>query len=411
MFYVSENLNLYYMRKTTYLKTLARNINCMQKLNIKEQRQTPAGAFFRRAAVITILAAGFQHTPPLISVAHAETSRNPLEATELMHRFLASIDFGNKDALDVIKSIHTYFRADGPAGIKRDKTRNTKKDAEPRTTVETEKSGGDCSELSYHMLAALSLALDGRVNVKLGAFEIHIKGDPQDIWHVVPFAVTKDKTELAIRDKRLADNALRILGLDKDWYVVFVDPQAKQIGVLEPKIDAIVPTNMEGAKAMYFREHAMASAAKGNIDEALVAFKQAGELNPHDYVSLENVRVILTKQGKTEDAHEFIERIAKRAGDDPNIKQILVIAKMNMALKLGGETKYNEAVKYIEQALELDPKNRTTKETASELYNNYGIQLSNEGKIEEAKRAFERAVALNPKNKIAKKNLGIISKR
>ena len=386
----------------------------MQGLNINEHGRSPVSKldstrFLRKVVVIAALATSFQCMRPLVSVAHAETIRTPMEATETMRRFLASVDFGKKDEIDVIKAVHVYFRAGGPAGIKRDATRNARTDAPPRTNTETEKLGGDCSELSYYMLTTLSLALAER-DVKLGAFEIHIKGDPPDVWHVVPFAIVTDGEEIAINDRKLVEKTHRVLNVN-EGNVIFVDPQAKQVGMLEPKIDAIVPTDIEGAKGMYFREHAMASAAKGNMDEALVAFKQATELNPYDYISLENVRVILTKKGKTDEAHEFIERIAARSKDDPNVKQILVTAKMNMALKLGGETKYKEAVAYIEQALELDPKNKTTKEVASELYNNYGIQLSSEGKIEEAKRALERAVALDSKNKTAKRNLGIIGKQ
>jgi tetratricopeptide (TPR) repeat protein len=78
-----------------------------------------------------------------------------------------------------------------------------------------------------------------------------------------------------------------------------------------------------------------------------------------------------------------------------------VANKMSPPIQKNTETRYNEAIKYYDKALAIEP-------NATNILNNKGIVLTKLGKYGEAIKLFDRILSLDPKNVPGLYNKGVV---
>ncbi|MGE5644840.1 MAG: tetratricopeptide repeat protein [Acidobacteriota bacterium] len=129
------------------------------------------------------------------------------------------------------------------------------------------------------------------------------------------------------------------------------------------------------------------------FDQAIDAFKKAGELDPNQHVVWANlaesyVGLSNTKAGPDKDA--------ALASSYENFQKAIALAPTNAgyhnnyALALARGKKFDEAQAELQKAAELDPPN------AGKYYYNLGALLVNAGQYDPATEAFKKAIELTP---------------
>ena len=133
----------------------------------------------------------------------------------------------------------------------------------------------------------------------------------------------------------------------------------------------------------------------GQSDSAVLAFKNAINVNPSSADAHNNLGNILQEQGKLEEA---IDAYKKVLSIEPNSASAL----NNMGVALKDQGKLEEAVEAYNKAISLEP-------DYAEAFNNLGIALKDQGKLEEAVEAYNKAISLKPDYAKAYRNLSSIN--
>ncbi|HEX4144800.1 MAG TPA: tetratricopeptide repeat protein [Pirellulales bacterium] len=136
-----------------------------------------------------------------------------------------------------------------------------------------------------------------------------------------------------------------------------------------------------------------ALARKGQIDEAIIYFRRAGQ-HPFDAAPLSNLGVILARMGKLDEA---IAEYRKALAMEPNY----VAAHINLGAALVRQKRLAEASEHFRRALEIAPRN-------VEARCGLGVVLSKMGMIDAAITEYRKALEIAPDFIGAHINLGLV---
>jgi tetratricopeptide (TPR) repeat protein len=137
----------------------------------------------------------------------------------------------------------------------------------------------------------------------------------------------------------------------------------------------------------------LALQAKGQVEEAIAAFRQALALEPKDARVHYNLGNALAAKGQVDQA---IAAFRQAITLDPKDAK----AHTNLGSALHTKGLWDEALAACQKAIVLDPK-------LAMAYNNLGLALKEKGQVERAIAAYHQAIAVDPKLGLAYYNLGI----
>ncbi len=135
-------------------------------------------------------------------------------------------------------------------------------------------------------------------------------------------------------------------------------------------------------------------ARQGKLDEALVHYRKALEVNPDLEKAAVYLGVILYAKGNVAEAIEHYQRVLQL---NPGFAEV----HNNLGALLDRQGKADEAIAHYRQALRLRP-------TIAEAHFNLGRALLKQGKLEKAIKQIQRAVQINPDYKEARKLLDAV---
>ena len=130
----------------------------------------------------------------------------------------------------------------------------------------------------------------------------------------------------------------------------------------------------------------------GRLDEAVVRYRRALEIQP-DYVpAFNNLGVSLRAQGKVDDAIRVYDEGLRVRDDYPDLHY-------NLANALLQVNRAAEAAVHLRRAGRDDP-------DSAGVHNNLGTALAEQGRLDEAAAEFQQAIAIEPHSARAHRNLG-----
>lgn len=135
------------------------------------------------------------------------------------------------------------------------------------------------------------------------------------------------------------------------------------------------------------------------LDEAEFQYKKALEYSGNFFVALNNLGIILIKQGKIDEAIPYLTKVVTLKPDSQS-------SQLNLANALLVSGKPEEAVPYFENALRLNPAKPPIVNDEMAHMNLAGIYL-NMGEIDKSIEHFKGAVMINPTNTDAHYYLGL----
>jgi len=130
----------------------------------------------------------------------------------------------------------------------------------------------------------------------------------------------------------------------------------------------------------------------GRVGEAIAHYERALEANPNNIPAHYNLAGVLAQSGRMDAAIDHYKRILEK---DPNH----AAAHNNLGVALGRVGRVEEAVAQYVKALDLNPGN-------AEAHYNLGNTLLQSGRVTEAMAHYQKALELNPNNAAAHNKLG-----
>jgi len=130
----------------------------------------------------------------------------------------------------------------------------------------------------------------------------------------------------------------------------------------------------------------------GKVDQAIAEYQEALRLEPEFDEARRNLETAVGKQENARRAAEFL----KSSGGKGN----KAIAHMNLAVKLDGEGKADEAMREYKEAIRISP-------NFAEAHSNFGVLLRDRGDLDGAIREYRIAIVLKPGLAQAHNNLAI----
>lgn len=120
--------------------------------------------------------------------------------------------------------------------------------------------------------------------------------------------------------------------------------------------------------------------------EAEEKFREALKTDPQHEGTLNEISMLLQKQGRREEAALHAEAVAKWAKSRPQNPAAL----MSLGLAEARQGNLDAAISYFKKAVQLAPR-------SAEAYSNLGLALAQANRLAEAKTCFLRVLELNPK--------------
>ena len=171
--------------------------------------------------------------------------------------------------------------------------------------------------------------------------------------------------------------------------------QAHQAGDLEKAVVAYRQAlRLNPIVALLQNNFGVALYDQGKADEALVHQRKAVELDPHLGIAHNNLGVTLNSMEKHEQA---IECFAKAISIEPGNAK----ATNNLGDSLVKLSRFEEGLVYLRKAIALAP-------DYFEAYSNMGVGLWGLEKFDEAIASLKKAIEIQPNLPMARKNMGII---
>jgi tetratricopeptide (TPR) repeat protein len=131
---------------------------------------------------------------------------------------------------------------------------------------------------------------------------------------------------------------------------------------------------------------------KGNLDEAMVHYQKALQINPGYSTGHNNLGNAFRQKGRVDEA---ITQYEQALQIDPDNEEFCY----NLGNMLGQNGRVDEAITHFRRALEINP-------NFAEAENNLATALEQEGKLDEAIRHFRSALQIRPGYARAHYNLG-----
>ncbi|MEN3015082.1 MAG: tetratricopeptide repeat protein [bacterium] len=141
------------------------------------------------------------------------------------------------------------------------------------------------------------------------------------------------------------------------------------------------------------RQYALILTKKGDLDNALNAFKEIIKFFPEDKISLLNIGIIYTKKGQYQEAIEYLNRVVEVDSSEAEAYFYLATVYEEM-------NDYKKAVEYYKKAIFYNPNHYF-------WYYKIGRILYTIGYYEEAINYYKKSVELNPLDNYSHNNLGI----
>jgi tetratricopeptide (TPR) repeat protein len=132
--------------------------------------------------------------------------------------------------------------------------------------------------------------------------------------------------------------------------------------------------------------------AQGRVDEAIIQFQKALEINPYSADAHNNLGYSLFQKGRVNEAIAHFQRALE-------IKPDYAETHNNLGYSLLRKGRVNEAIAHFQRALEIKPDD-------AETHNNLGYSLLRKGRVNEAIAHFQRALEIKPDYAEAHYNLG-----
>ena len=130
----------------------------------------------------------------------------------------------------------------------------------------------------------------------------------------------------------------------------------------------------------------------GKVDQAIAEYQEALRLEPEFEEARRNLETAIGKKENAKRAAEFLKSSGGK-GDES-------VAHMNLAVKLDGEGKAEEAAREYREAIRLRP-------NFAEAHSNFGVLLKDRGDFDGAIREYRTAIRLKPDLTQAHNNLAI----
>jgi tetratricopeptide (TPR) repeat protein len=131
---------------------------------------------------------------------------------------------------------------------------------------------------------------------------------------------------------------------------------------------------------------------KGRLDDAMVHYQRALQINPNYPEALTNLAVALFRKGRVDDA---VAQYQKALAINPNY----VLAHNNLGLALVQRGQVDEAIAHYQKALEINP-------DFAQVRNNLGVALFQKGQVADAVTQYQKALEISPYDPDAHNNLG-----
>jgi hypothetical protein len=318
-----------------------------------------AGAIVATALFLS-LASPKAEQPFGIRASYGQTSKrynpdtSPLAADSRIASIAKKAKAGSD--LDSAKKLHSLLRV-ATGGLKESKlARSTTKDEMPKTANETMQTGGDCSEFSYVVMAALrkmGFKKIGLVYIDLGASSANTV-----VMHTIAYVEINGKKYLV--DPQLSEFGKGGATTGKRVTFTYEELVEGRAGVRFVR-DSPYPS----AAAAYHFEWGTYLEGKRKTEEALAAFKKASTIDPNDHISKKKVA--------------YYSALL--------FNQLMKKAKAAVAKK-----QWAEAAQLNENALEYADK--SNKKLLGSLYGNLGICYFNSNDFQKAAIHFTKAFEL-----------------
>jgi tetratricopeptide (TPR) repeat protein len=133
-------------------------------------------------------------------------------------------------------------------------------------------------------------------------------------------------------------------------------------------------------------------AERGQLDEAIVHYRTALEIEPGFASAHNNLGLALAGSGQVDEAIAEYRKVLQINANDPQ-------AHNNLALALAGRGETDEAIAHYEKSLEINPDSPMT-------HNNLGDALTGRGRLDAAIGHYQKALELKPDFVEARENLG-----
>ncbi len=138
----------------------------------------------------------------------------------------------------------------------------------------------------------------------------------------------------------------------------------------------------------------LALARRGKVDEAIVHYRKALEIDPDFVAAHNNLGLALAGRGQVEEAIVHYRKALMIRPDNAD-------AYNNLGAAMAECGRVDEAIAYYRKALEIRPDN-------AEVHNNLGIALAGRGQVAEAIAHFQSALKIKPDLADAHSNLGLV---
>jgi tetratricopeptide (TPR) repeat protein len=141
------------------------------------------------------------------------------------------------------------------------------------------------------------------------------------------------------------------------------------------------------------RKLGVALAKKGQLDEAMAAFREAIRLNKDDSAARGNLGLALLEKGRIDEAIAELRVAIRLSQDYPD-------AHNTLGLALERKGRLDEAIAEYREAIRLKP-------DYANAHNNVGGALRLKGQVDEAIAEFRQAIRISPKRAECHSNLGV----
>ncbi len=200
---------------------------------------------------------------------------DPYEMNDRMSEVASSL---TGDAASMVGQLHGALNSGASGGVRVDGSQGRA----PRTAAETMSQGGDCTELAGVVVPILQ-----ERSIQGGVLIVHFDSDPQDLFHMVPYAT--------------------IGGSD-----MIIDLQSTTLGnTASGSYSVVHRLSYEQSRYMYHVEMGDHHRQQGRRSEAIASYRRAVAIYNDDAYVHHNLGTLLEQDGNVTEARTHLDRAAQ----------------------------------------------------------------------------------------------------